>query len=206
MSSTWSDSGWRSRLLDRLEPALRSPARRGEISTYQGVPFALFVYPPTEEMDVRREVSMLATRLQQEASLGVHLLSMAELMWEAIRAAFPPDGTPLFDSERAHPGEDAEIRLERLQGDMARLLAEVHPLPAMIQKRADALDPDRDVVFLTRVGALFPAYRASALLENLMGAVRVPTVLFYPGTRAGTNTLRFMDSLEALHGYRHRIY
>lgn len=39
-----------------------------------------------------------------------------------------------------------------------------------------------------------------------MGAVRVPTVLFYPGSRSGTNSLRFMDSLDAVHSYRHRIY
>ena len=44
MSSTWSDSAWKQRLNERLEPLLLSPDLAQEISTYQGVPFALFAY------------------------------------------------------------------------------------------------------------------------------------------------------------------
>ena len=44
MLSSWSDSAWRRRLVERLEPLLKSPDLAKEISTYQGVPFALFAY------------------------------------------------------------------------------------------------------------------------------------------------------------------
>ena len=209
MSSTWSDTEWRRRLLERLEPLLKSSRLLSEISTYQGVPFALFVYRPTAELEVRRELGLLSTRIETESSRRVHVISMAELVDEAIRAAYPPDGKALFDAERSFasdPNEEPERRLERLQGQMEQILSEVAPLPAMIQARAKGLEPDRDILFLTRVGALFPAYRASSLLENLMGEVSVPTILFYPGTRSGTNSLRFMDSLEAIHSYRCKIY
>ena len=206
MSNTWSDTGWRGRLKERLEPLLKSPNLLAEISTYQGVPFALFVYPPTAELEVRGEAGLLATRVQQEAGRRVHLISMAELVWRAIRDAFPHDGRPLFDAERFFGEEDSERRLERLQGQMEQLLSEVCPVPSMIREKATDLIPEKDILFLTRVGTLFPAYRASALLESLMGSVRVPTVLFYPGSRSGTNSLRFMDSLDAVHSYRHRIY
>ncbi len=205
MSSTWSASDWRTRLTGKLEPLLVSPRLAAEISTYQGVPFALFVYPPTAERALRREVQNLATRVQQQTSRSVHFISLAELLWDAMRAAFPPDGKALFDSEREFADEPSEERLGRLQGNIEQLLSEVRPIPEEIQRRAAALDPDRDILFITRVGAVFPAYRASALLESLMGKVHVPTILFYPGSRAGTNLLRFMDSLDALHGYRHRI-
>lgn len=206
MSSTWSDTGWRGRLKERLEPLLKSPNLLAEISTYQGVPFALFVYPPTAERELRREATMLVTRVEHEAGRRVHFISMAELVWSAIRNAFPPDGRALFDAERSFREEEPERRLERLQGQMEQLLSEVSPVPTMIEENARGLDPVKDVLFLTRVGTLFPAYRANALLESLMGAVRVPTVLFYPGSRSGTNSLRFMDSLDAVHSYRHRIY
>ena len=63
---TWSDSAWKRRLTDRLEPILRSSNLAKEISTYQGVPFGLFAYPPSAERDVRREVRMLATRIEHE--------------------------------------------------------------------------------------------------------------------------------------------
>lgn len=206
MSSTWSDSDWRGRLRERLEPLLKSPDLVKEISTYQGVPYALFAYPPTAERALRREVALLATRVENESGRRVHRLSMAELLWEAVREAFPPAGRALFESERAQAHEPPRRRLELLRDTMAQVLGEVAPLPQKIEARAAGLDPDRDLLFLTRVGALYPAFRASALLENLMGTVPVPTVLFYPGTRSGRNSLRFMDTLDALHSYRHKIF
>ncbi len=206
MSNTWSDSAWKKRLTERLEPLLKSPNLAKEISTYQGVPFGLFAYPPTAERELRREVQMLTTRIEHEASRTVSTISMADLLWQAIRTAYPPDGKALFDAERSMADEDPERRLEGLQETIRAVVSDVSPLPQLIAESTKDLDPAKSVVFLTRVGALYPAYRASALLENLMGVVRVPTILFYPGTRTGTNTLRFMDSLEALHGYRHKIF
>lgn len=206
MSSTWSDSAWKKRLTERLEPLLKSPNLAREISTYQGVPFGLFAYPPTAERELRREVQMLTTRVEHEASRCVSTISMADLLWRAIRTAYPPDGRALFDAERSMGAEIPERRLDVLQETIRAVVSDVLPLPQLIAESTQDLDPDKSVVFLTRVGALYPAYRASALLENLMGVVRVPTILFYPGTRTGTNTLRFMDSLEALHGYRHKIF
>ena len=206
MSSTWLETVWRRRLQERLEPLLKSPNLLAGISTYQGVPFALFVYPPPAELELRREVAMIATRVEHETGRRMHLISMAELVWSALREAFPPDGRPLFDAERSFREEEPERRLERLQGQMEQLLSEISPVPTMIVEKAKVYGPDNDILFLTRVGTLFPAYRASALLESLMGSVRVPTVLFYPGSRSGANSLRFMDSLDAVHSYRHRIY
>ena len=207
MSSTWSDSTWRERLTQRLEPLLKSADLVAEISTYEGVPFALFAYPPTAERELRREVKMLATRVENETPRRVTVLSLAELLWEAICGAYPPDGKALFEAERSMASESQERRLEMLEETVRSAVSVVQPLPTKIADRARALDPARSLLFLTRVGALYPVYRASALLENLMGQVQVPTILFYPGTRgAGRNSLRFMDSLEAIHGYRHKIF
>lgn len=203
---TWLDSDWKARLTDRLEPILKSADLEAEISTYDGVPFALFAYPPTAERELRREVKMLATRIEQQTPRRVTVISLAELLWEAIRKALPPDGTPLFEAERSQAQDDAEQRLEMLEGTIRNVVSEISPLPDMIASRVADVDHEKAIVFLTRVGALYPAYRASALLENLMGRVRAPTILFYPGTRSGRNSLRFMDSLEALHGYRHKIF
>jgi hypothetical protein len=203
---TWSDSAWKRRLTEGLEPILKSPNLAKEISTYHGVPFGLFAYPPTAERDVRREVRMLATRIEHETPRRVTTISMADLLWEAIRRAYPPDGRALFEAERSMAAEEPERRLEQLQETIRAVVSDICPIPGVIAARANALSPTKDIVFLVRVGALYPAYRASALLENLMGNVRVPTILFYPGTRTGSNTLRFMDSLEALHGYRHKIF
>lgn len=206
MSSSWSDARWRERLRDDLEPVLKSPNLNAEISTTQGVPFAIFAYPPTEEHEARKEIDMLATRVEHATARTVKQLSMANLIREAIHAAAPPDGTDIYEAERSLADMPVEARLEELRNQMESILSEVSPLPEMILGHASDLSPEKDILFLTRVGALYPAYRASALLDDLMGSLRVPTVLFYPGTRAGVSSLRFMDSLEALHSYRHKIF
>lgn len=206
MSSTWSDSEWRKRLTAHLEPDLTAPDVAARLSTYQGVPFALFAYPPTVERALRKESAMLATRIEQVTSKRVQKISMAELLWEAIRTALPPDGEDLFETERAFADEPVAERLQRLEVQMSQVLDEIAPISELIRQRAEGLDPNKNILFLLRVGALYPAYRASALLESLMGAVAIPTILFYPGTRSGTNSLRFMDSLDAIHSYRSKIY
>ncbi len=101
MSSTWTHSGWKDRLTQRLEPLLKSPGLVKEISTYQGVPFALFAYPLTAERELRREVGMLGTRVEHDTIRRVKTISMADLLWVAIRTAYPPDGKALFDAERS---------------------------------------------------------------------------------------------------------
>lgn len=204
ISSTTSD--WRSRLKERLEPVLQSPNLIADISIYQGVPFAIFCYYPTEELAVRHETRLLAKRIETGTGRKVHILSMAEFLEEAIRVVYPPEGQDFYEGERSFMDMSQEERLEKVQGDVERLLSEETPLPAMLRARAEGLSRDHDILFLTRVGALFPAYRASSLLENLMGIVSVPTVLFYPGTRSGPSSLRFMDSLDAIHGYRCKIF
>ena len=61
--------------------------------------------------------------------------------------------------------------------------------------------PPRLAVFLYRAGSLYPAYRTSTLLDDLLGRVRVPVTLLYPGTLAGEG-LRFMGICEPTYGYR----
>ena len=61
-----------------------------------------------------------------------------------------------------------------------------------------------------RLGGLTAGIRVHFRIEHqhvdVEAEVQVPVILFYPGTRSGTNSLRFMDSLDAVHGYRHKIY
>lgn len=207
MSPSWLDSAWKERLRGQLEPVLKSPELESEISTYRGVPFALFAYPPTAERELRREVQNLATRVDQATGRRVHILSMATLKRRAIEAAFG-SMERFYDSERRHRDRPTRERLTLLNDQLEQVLSdpEMLSIPQQVEKFADDLGPGSSMLFLTRIGALYPAYRASALLENLMGKVPVPTVLFYPGTRSGKHSLRFMDSLDAVHGYRHKIY
>lgn len=105
-----------------------------------------------------------------------------------------------FEAERVH---GTETVIETIH----EVLAEQVPLVELVADRMPS-DPDplRDVVFITRTGALFPVYRTFSLLEQLKGRVHVPTVLFYPGTADGAAGLRFMGVLEAEHNYRPKVF
>lgn len=189
---------WKERLMGRLEPALRQPDPRPAISAYHDMPFAIFQYPPEDELAVRGEITLLRTRLEQ---VGKHVttISLAECMAEALHAE-GLDAQALGQAETS-VGLDATIET------VHQVLSEYRPLDELVAARLpkDAV-PLRDVVFIVRAGALFPVYRTSALLEQLKGKVQVPCVLFYPGELDGAAGLRFMGVLDAEHAYRLRIF
>ncbi len=189
---------WKARLTIKLEPVLRSPDPRRNISAYHDMPYAIFLYPPEEEFNVRQEFALLRTRLEQ-AGKRVTTISLAECLHTALE--IEGMGTEaLVDTEKS-------VGLEPTIETIHQILSEYQPLDALVAKRIpkDA-DPLRDVVFIVRVGALFPIYRTSSLLEQLKGKVHVPAVLCYPGELDGAAGLRFMGVLDAEHNYRPKIF
>jgi hypothetical protein len=167
------------------------------------MPFGIFVYAPTEEQELRRQVMLSGTRLEL-AGRRVTEVDLGALMWECLRE---------------HPGgPHALAEAEQSIDALAPVLAEAHtllvgessyepgPLEQRIVERLQPLDAGKDVAYLVRAGELFPLYRTSALLERLLGHVKVPTLLFYPGVLYGTTELRFMGVCEPSPNYRPTIY
>jgi hypothetical protein len=102
---------------------------------------------------------------------------------------------------------EREQRVETIVETVHSVLSEYSPLVNLVAARMpEDPDPLRDIVFITRAGALFPVYRTFSLLEQLKGRVYVPTVLFYPGDLDGAAGLRFMGALDAEHNYRPKIF
>jgi hypothetical protein len=185
------------RLTGQLEAILKADDPRPAISAYHNMPYALFRYDPGDEFELRRQVTMLQTRLEQ-AGKRVLRISLAECLAKAMTSVQPLEDW--FEVERLH-GTTMVV------DTIHEVLAEQSPLVEMVAERMpDDPDPLHDVVFITRTGSLFPVYRTFSLLEQLSGRVTVPTVLFYPGTLDGAAGLRFMGVLEAEHNYRPKIF
>lgn len=185
------------RLRDILEPVLELPDPRQRISAYHDMPYALFRYDPEEEFELRRQVSLLETRLSQKGK-RVWRISLAECLDEAMRSQRPLDDW--YEAER-------EQGVHSIVETVHSVLSEYAPLVDLVSARMPpSPDPLRDIVFIVRTGALFPMYRTFSLLEQLMGRVFVPTVLFYPGDLDGAAGLRFMGVLDAEHNYRPKIF
>ncbi len=189
---------WKERLTGQLEPLLKQPDPRQQISAYHDMPYAIFRYPPEEEFPLRQEITLLRTRLEQQGK-RVTVISLADCLSEALEAeSMGPEA--LVEAEKS-------VGLEATVETIFQILSEYQPLDELVARRIpqDA-DPLRDLVFIVRAGALFPMYRTSALLEQLKGKVQVPAVLFYPGELDGAAGLRFMGVLDAEHNYRPKIF
>jgi len=185
--------------IDLLESDIKAVPSR--ISVYHDLPFAILRYDPSDEWELRREVRLLATRLES-AGKEVHLIPLSDLLWKAID-----------ESE----GLNEIVELERTQGYVAAQRQVTtylsnprwRPLAKLLLDRLAVLDPRRCVVFLTRAAAMSPAvYFMSKLLDEMQGKTRVTTILLYPGSIEGTTGLRFMDlkDRDALGNYRVKIY
>jgi hypothetical protein len=185
------------RLKQTLEPVLEMHDPRERISAYHDMPYAIFRYEPEEEFELRKQVTMLETRLTQKGK-RLKRISLAECLDEAMRSQRPLEDW--FGAER-------EQGTETIVETVHSVLSEYMPLVDLVAAQMPTeSDPLRDVVFIVRTGALFPVYRTFSLLEQLKGRVSVPTVLFYPGDLEGAAGLRFMGVLDAEHNYRPKIF
>lgn len=178
-----------------------------QIGVYQDLPFAIMRYDPADEWELRREIKLLATRLETVGK-EVHIIPMSELLWSALEQVHAKDGDE---------GLEAVIALEKDRGYVEAqqqvttyLSSKVWvPLWELLAKRLASFNPETSVVFLTRVAAMSPGIlHMSMLLDKMHGKTKVPTVLFYPGSIEGTTGLRFMDlkDRDALGNYRVKIY
>src|SRR6266581_3716446 len=87
-----------------LESDLKAVPPR--INVYHDLPFAIMRYDPIDEWELRREVKLLATRLEA-VGRDVHVIPMSELLWSALERVEQRD-----DDE----GLESVIELERARG------------------------------------------------------------------------------------------
>jgi hypothetical protein len=187
-------------LIELLEGDLTAVPMR--IATSHDVPYAVLSYSPTNEWVVRREIRLLKTRLEATGKTVVSI-PLDDLLWESIEKS---------------EGLEAVVELERERGyveaqnQLATYLSDEDwcPLAKLIEEKLDGYDPKNTIAFLVRVSAMSPGiYDMSTLLGDMhVRKVRVPTILFYPGSLEGTTNLRFMDikEREALGHYLVKIY
>lgn len=188
-----------------LESDLKADPPR--ISVYHDLQFAIMRYNPTDEWELRREIKLLATRLESVGKT-VHMIPMSELLWEALEKVSQKDDDEGFEAVVALEKDRGYV--EAQQQVTTYLSSKVWvPLWDLLADRLAPINPDNSVVFLTRVAAMSPGiFHMSMLLDKMHGRTKVPTILFYPGSIEGTTGLRFMDlkDRDALGNYRVKIY
>jgi hypothetical protein len=162
-------------------------------------PYLLYQYLPRDEFAVRRELSDLKLWLQAR-DVRCAAISLADLFWQALQDSGWLE--TLIEQEREAQGDPRA--LEEVYRSVGEVLREP---PSLTDRVLAALDgcEERTAAFLYRAGALYPAYRTSALLDDLRSRLRLPVTLLYPGRVVGSYGLRFMDRCEPTYGYRAHI-
>lgn len=188
-----------------LESDLKAVPSR--LSVYHDLPFGIMRYSPSDEWELRREVKLLATRLE---AIGkkVHVISMSDLLWQAMERVTEKDDDEGFDAvvwlEKDRGYAEAQQQLTTyLSSDIWV------PLWELLAEQLAKIESENAIVFLTRVAAMSPGiFHMSMLLDKMKGLTDVSTVLFYPGSIEGATGLRFMElkDRDALGNYRVKIY
>lgn len=182
-----------------LENDLKASPMRHYI--YHDLPFAIFCYPPGDEWSMRNELRLLKTRLENGLDRQIVLISLADLLWQAI------DDT---EGMEAVAGLEQDSGFDAAQRQVQDYLSDPdwRPLRDLLLDRLAQLDSHRHLVFIVRAGALAPnLYRVSKLLDEMKGQTQVPCVLFLPATTEGAS-LRFMGIAEneGRGSYHTRVY
>jgi len=156
-----------------LESDLKAVPPR--INVYHDLPFAIMRYDPTDEWDLRREIELLATRLEA-AGKEVHVIPKSELLWTAL---------DLVQQKDDEEGLEAVIELERDRGfDEAQRQVTTYlsskgwvPPWDLLAQRLASIDPENSIVFLSRAAVISPGIlNMSMLLDKMLGKTKVTTI------------------------------
>ena len=128
---------------------------------------------------------------------------------DAIAKGEPGNGTDNGTDSGA--GNGKTISLQELLGavikahEAGQLEAAEQGYETILAKVPDNADPHRDILWITRAGALYPCYRTSTLIEHFQSKLDIPGVLFYPGEVIPPAGLSFMGVHAAEHNYRAKV-
>jgi len=156
-----------------------------KISPYHDLPFAIFRYDPELEFEMRKEISLLAIRLNSHGK-KTHIISLADLFFEAMEKEGGKE--QIIKEEKEYGFLKAQESLNIILSD-----PEYAPLSDLLVDRLKNMDSEKEIALLVRAGIFSPnSYRISKLLDEIHGKTLVPTVLFYPGKIEGVTGLKFM--------------
>lgn len=154
-----------------------------------GVPFLLMLYPPTEELRVRRDMSSLVAKLRSEGR-EVAVIDCNQVLLDYLHHA--GELQRAIRAEKRNPGSLREFGIGEA---LAEALVE---LVLTAQERMS----EPGVVVLMRVGALYPFLLPNIVQERLAGQhVHVPVVFLVPAEEDNGGDYLFLG-VEKARRYR----
>jgi len=161
----------------------------GQIGRGVGVPFLLVLYPPGEELRVRRDMSSLVAKLRAEGR-QVEVIDCNQVLLDYLHHT--GELQRAIRAEKRHPGSLNELGIGE-------------PLAEELVKRVVTAQQQMagpGVVVFTRLGALHPFLLPPIIQERLAGRrVNVPVVFLVPAEDDNGGDYLFLG-VEKVRRYR----
>ena len=160
--------------LDEMETAIRKPSFRQSIGRANEVNYWVFDYPPERELEVRERIAYLKNK-NQVGTDGVELVVFD--LYDIIIDFLEQRGF----MDKCY-GFERKAGISRIVKAVNNSL-KVNDDDSLIVRYIKDHTPENAVVFLVGIGKCYPILRSHKVLNNLHQAfVRVPVVMFFPGT------------------------
>jgi len=149
-----------------------------------GVPFIILLYPPEEEVQVRRRIGTLAKKLESKG-WKIQYFEPEPLLFEFLD--LKGKSKDAFEAERRDPSQ--------LRSNIAADL---------FIKRFTELGKeakDKSALFVRRAGGFYPHVNIHSLQERLVNVLKMTTIFFIPAIETKGNHYIFMGK-EKTQKYR----
>jgi len=158
-------------------------------------PVWYLVFRPELMLAVKAKMKAWKAQLEN-AGWKMQTFSMAEAVHDILRKHTMRTIWLAAEADAPHEFDD----INRTLTDA--LLAN-NALQSRIEQRlAELAGKEKTVLFVTDLEVLHPYLRVGTLEQRLQGKFTVPTVILYPGLRAGKTTLRFLGIYPEDGNYR----
>ena len=160
--------------LDEMETAIRKPSFRQSSGRANEVNYWVFDYPPERELEVRERIEYLKNK-NQKGTDGFELVvfDLYDIVIDFLEKKNFMEKCYEFEKKRG---------IERIVKAVNNSM-KINDDDSLVVQYIRDNTPENALVFLTGIGKCYPILRSHKVLNNLHQAfVRVPVVMFFPGT------------------------
>ena len=160
--------------LNEMETAIRKPSFRQSIGRANEVNYWVFDYPPERGLEVRERIAYLKNKNQGGTdSFELVVFDLYDIIIDFLEQRGFMDKCYGFERKAG---------ISRIVKAVNNSL-KVNDDDSLIVRYIKDHTPENAVVFLVGIGKCYPILRSHKVLNNLHQAfVRVPVVMFFPGT------------------------
>jgi hypothetical protein len=160
--------------LDEMEAEIRKPSFRQSSGRANEVNCWVFDYPPEKELEVRERIEYLKNKNQKGTDeFELVVFDIYDVIIDFLESKNFLDKCYDFEKKRG---------LDRITKAVTNSM-KINDDDSLIVQYIKEHTPENGIVFLTGIGKCYPILRSHKVLNNLHQAfVRVPVVMFFPGT------------------------